>query len=294
MLLSQRRLRKGDRMRLFFDVSSLLEETIFQIYEGKMRIGSILLEENKDLAFADIDTDSDALSFCLRQNRNNENYSKAQTLPESEDLRKRIYDTDDFPISEDEILEKVYKDDWINQEEKEIEEEEIIYTGARDDCGFQGSYRTEVELGDDAVKELYIDFLFLEKTGGTAIKVAAYKKSETSAIEKFTDPQRLIRQPEREEIHTNYLCAKKKFWIRTICRSSSVLLGLLCIFFFAKTAGIILTVASVIALLWNIGCFSCIKDGFEVLRTVKEVSVYDYESVFSYGNEGEKKNEDNH
>lgn len=281
-------------MRLFFDASNLLEEAIFQVYEKELLIGSILLEESKNLTFAALDINSNILTFRLQQNKRNVNYLKAEVLPESEAIREKIYDVKEFPISEDEIFEKVYKDDWINQEEKEIEEEEIIYTGARDNCGFQSSYKTDVELGDNDVNVLYIDFLPLEKTGGTAIKVVAYKKSETSVIKKFTDPQRLIRQPESEEIHTNYLYAKKKFWIRTICRSSSVLLGLLCIFFFAKTAGIILTVASVIALLWNIGRFSCIKDGFEVLRTVKEVSAYDYESVFSYGNEGEKKNEDNH
>ena len=50
-------------MRLFFDASNLLEEAIFQVYEKELLIGSILLEESKNLTFADLDINSNILTF---------------------------------------------------------------------------------------------------------------------------------------------------------------------------------------------------------------------------------------
>ena len=81
-------------MRLFFDASNLLEEAIFQVYEKELLIGSILLEESKNLTFAALDINSNILTFRLQQNKRNVNYSYGAISPRRE---RKAFETNKPP-----------------------------------------------------------------------------------------------------------------------------------------------------------------------------------------------------
>lgn len=278
-------------MRLFLNVSNLSEELVLQIYEGEQERKSILLENNTNMTFVDFELKSKVLSFRLHSCKRNESFAKAEVFPESAMLRRHIFETRAFPIIESKVINKIYKDDWSNQEKKGEEEEKNPMTGMKDVCGFQHSYGTDVKIENEKIEALYLEFVHLEKITGTATKVVAYKAEQQDRIEEFISPQFLIRLPSVDEININCSRSKKHFFHRSALLLGIVaVLGTVSILLSAKMIGIVSFGIVAVMLIGNYAYYSYARDGFSTLKKIEKISVYDYKSEFLYGYKEDEQN----